>query len=285
MSRRKRNRNAPLREIKSARRGVYLVPNLLTSAGLFCGIFAIVVTTQSHFIHAALAILAAQIFDILDGRVARLTNTTSRFGTEYDSLCDLVSFGVAPGMLIYRWALTSWGAWGWLAIALFVTCSALRLARYNTMISVLPRGHFLGLPVPAASAMLASVVLMYKYVGRSGLPDKHVTLLLITYALAILMVSNIPYNNFKTVKLNKRQPLWLLVVGVLFLKVMVVAYPLVIFTSASIYVASGPALWAWHGLHDRGDDAGSGDDAGGDDEADGNAGTETGEAGAAPHYG
>ncbi len=261
MSKHRRQRHVQLGQISSARRGVYLVPNLLTSAGLFCGIFAIVATMQAHFTNAALAIFAAQIFDILDGRVARLTNTTSHFGTEYDSLCDLVSFGVAPGMLIYRWALTSWGPWGWLAIALFVTCSALRLARYNTMISVLPRGHFLGLPVPAASAMLASVVLMYKYVGRSGLPDKHVALLLITYALAVLMVSSIPYNNFKTVKLNKRQPLWILVLGVLFLKVMVVAYPLVIFTAASIYVVSGPVLWAWHGLRGSDDEA-DGDDMG-----------------------
>lgn len=251
-----------LRDVSSARRGVYLLPNLITSAGLFCGMFAIVEVMHGRYAGAALALIGAQVFDVLDGRVARFTNTTSRFGVEYDSLCDLVSFGVAPALLIYRWALMPWGAWGWLACALYVTCSALRLARYNTMIGTLPKGHFLGLPVPAASAMLASIVLMYKFVGRSGLPDKHVALLLVTYLLAVLMVSSIPYYNGKNLKLNTRQPLSSLVAGVMFIMLMIAAYPLVLFTCISIYVGSGPAMWAWNGVRGRrlapADDAGDG---------------------------
>lgn len=115
------------------RRGVYLLPNILTSAGLFCGVFSLVQTMQGSYLRAALAILAAHVFDGLDGRIARMTNTTSRFGVEYDSLCDLVSFGVAPGLLIYSWSLVPWGAWGWSAIGLYVTCAAIRLARFNIM--------------------------------------------------------------------------------------------------------------------------------------------------------
>jgi CDP-diacylglycerol--serine O-phosphatidyltransferase len=247
-----------LRELSAARRGgVYLVPNMITTAGLFCGIFAIVQVMQGHYPKAALAVLAAQVFDMLDGRVARMTNTSSRFGIEYDSLCDLVSFGVAPGLLIYRWALIPWGAWGWLAIALYVTCSALRLARFNVLVGDATPGSFTGLPVPAASATLASVVLMYRYVGHSGLPDKHIALLLTTYVLAALMVSNIPYPSFKNLKLHRRQPLWLLVAGVVFLKVLIAEYQLVIFLIITTYVASGPVGWVWATLR-AGDEEGEG---------------------------
>ncbi|RMD82142.1 MAG: CDP-diacylglycerol--serine O-phosphatidyltransferase [Candidatus Dadabacteria bacterium] len=235
-----------LPEPRHVSRGVYLLPNLITSAGLFCGVFAIAQTVAQQYFNAALAILAAQLFDILDGRVARLTKATSSFGVEYDSLCDLVSFGVAPGLLIYRWALLPWGAWGWLAAALFVCCAALRLARYNTMIGVTPAGFFVGLPVPAAAAMLASVLLLYNWLGHSGLPDKHLALLLATYLLAVLMVSNIPYPTFKQLRLHKRQPMWLLVVAILLLNFLIARYQLVLFLGASLYVLSGPVVWlAW----------------------------------------
>ncbi len=259
MYRRRAQRTARIRDVSAPRRGVYLVPNMITSAGLFCGVFSIVQTMQGEYIKAALAILAAQVFDMLDGRVARMTNTSSRFGIEYDSLCDLVSFGVAPGLLIYSWALIPWAAWGWLAIAMYVICSALRLARFNTMVGVSSTGHFLGLPVPASAAMLASVVLMYQYVGREGLPDKHVALLLVTYLLAVLMVSTIPYASFKNLKLHRRQPLWTLMIGILFLMVLIAEYQLVIFLSVSVYVASGPLGWSWDELagrrRTRGDEA------------------------------
>ena len=248
---------AAIRPISRARddgfnRGVYILPNLLTTAGLFCGIFSIAQTLERFYFTAALAILAALIFDILDGRVARLTKTTSAFGVEYDSLCDLVSFGVAPGLLIYRWALQPWGVWGWLATALIVCCAALRLARFNTMVSENSGGYFMGLPVPASATLLSSFVLMYSYMGRSGLPDKHVALLLVTYALAALMVSNLPYPSFKHMKLHKRQPLWLLVLAIIGLKFVIARFELLVFLIAGAYILSGPSVWAWRMAFGRG---------------------------------
>jgi CDP-diacylglycerol--serine O-phosphatidyltransferase len=227
------------------RRGVYLLPNLATSAGLFCGIFSIVQTMEGQYVNAALAIVVAAVFDVLDGRIARLTNTASRFGVEYDSLCDLVSFGVASGLLIYRWALMPWGAWGWLAIALFIICAAIRLARFNISADESSPAAFTGLPVPAAALTLVSVVLMYKYLGRSGLPDKQVALLLLTYILALLMVSNVAYASFKQLRFDRRQPLWLLVATILALQLVIARYELVIFLFMTVYVVSGPATWAW----------------------------------------
>ncbi|HYC54564.1 MAG TPA: CDP-diacylglycerol--serine O-phosphatidyltransferase [Candidatus Binatia bacterium] len=226
-------------------RGIYLLPNLITSMGLFCGIFSIVQTMQGAYYNAAFAILAAHVFDGLDGRIARMTNSTSRFGIEYDSLCDLVSFGVAPGVLIYKWALVPWGVWGWTAIGLYVICSAIRLARFNILVGRIDSTYFMGLPVPASATMLASVVLMYRYVGRSGLPDKHVTLLLLTWSLALLMVSAVKYPSFKNLKLHSRQPISYLVVLVLVLSVAVAAYPLFLFGAMSAYVSSGPVLAVW----------------------------------------
>jgi CDP-diacylglycerol--serine O-phosphatidyltransferase len=231
-------------EDAGANRGVYILPNLLTTAGLFCGIFSIAQTLHGFYFNAALAVIGAMVFDILDGRVARLTRTTSRFGEEYDSLCDLVSFGVAPGVLIYVWALIPWAAWGWLATALFVCCAALRLARFNVTATRHDSGFFVGLPVPAAAGSLASIVLMYSYIGRSGLPDKHIALLLVTYALATLMVSTVPYPSFKHLKLHRRQPLWLLVVAILGLKFVIARYELVFFVASAFYLMTGPAVWA-----------------------------------------
>lgn len=230
-----------------AARGVYLLPNLLTTAGLFCGVFSIAQTMQGFFFTAALALFAAQVFDGIDGRVARMTKTTSRFGIEYDSLCDLVSFGIAPGLLIYQWALLPWGVWGWLATATFVACAAMRLARFNTMIGEVDQGYFQGLPVPVASAQLASLVLMYNYLGKWGLPDKHIALLLMTYMLAGLMVSSLPYPSFKQLRLHRRQPFWALVALILYLQLLVAQYELVLFAMAVVYVVSGPsiALFRW----------------------------------------
>ncbi len=258
MGRKSRSTVAAISELGPGRRGIYILPNLLTSVGLFCGIFSIVQTMEGSYARAALAVLVAVIFDGLDGRVARLTNTTSRFGLEYDSLCDLVSFGVAPGLLIYKWALLPWGVLGWSAIALYVICAAVRLARFNISVGRVDSSYFMGLPVPASATMLASIVLMYRYVGRSGLPDKQVALLLITYALGLLMVSSIRYISFKRLQLHKRQPLWTFMATIIMLTVAVAAYPVFIFTSISIYVASGPAVWAyttWKGSADESDGA------------------------------
>jgi len=230
-------------------RGVFILPNLLTTAGLFCGVFSIAQTLEGFHFTAALAILGALLFDILDGRVARITHTTSAFGVEYDSLCDLVSFGVAPALLIFQWALEPWGVWGWLATALIICCAALRLARFNTMVGIVSGGYFMGLPVPASATALASLVLMYSYIGKSGLPDKHVALLLVTYGLAALMVSAVPYPSFKHMKLHKRQPLWLLILLILVLKVLIARLELVVFVGITLYIATGPCVWIWRQFH------------------------------------
>jgi CDP-diacylglycerol--serine O-phosphatidyltransferase len=214
-------------------------------------VFSIAQTMEGFYFTAALSVLAAMLFDGLDGRVARITQTTSRFGIEFDSLCDLVSFGVAPGLLIYRWALVPWGVFGWLATALFICCAAVRLARFNLLVGKVDGQYFAGLPVPAASAALASIVLIYNYLGHFGLPDKHIALLLVTYALAVLMVSSVPYPSFKNIDLHGRQPLWILVAAVVVLQLFVARYDVFLFTGAVLYLLSGPAVWAYHRARGR----------------------------------
>jgi len=150
------------------RRGVYILPSLITTGGLFAGFYSVIASFRGDFFTAAVAVLVANVCDVLDGRVARLTNTTSRFGIEYDSLADLIAFGVAPGILVYRWALEPWGSWGWLAASLYVTCGALRLARFNVQYDVSEKRHFHGLPIPAAAEVIASTVLVYYYFGGEG---------------------------------------------------------------------------------------------------------------------
>src|SRR6266446_10928179 len=198
------------RRIPPLRKGVYLLPNLFTSAGLFSGFYSIICTLNKWYWLAAVMILVAQLCDALDGRIARLTRSTSSFGIQYDSLADLVAFGVAPGILVYQWALRPWGRWGWLAASLYVTCGALRLARFNVQIASAEKRHFIGLPIPAAADVIAATVLLYYFFGGEGATNKHVTLLLITYVLAGLMVSGVRYFSFKETELYRRQPFWLL---------------------------------------------------------------------------
>src|SRR5262249_13812461 len=151
------------RRIPPLRKGVYILPNLFTSGGLFAGFYSIICTLNHEYQQAAVMILVAQLCDMLDGRVARLTRSTSSFGIQYDSLADLVAFGVAPGILVYIWALKPWGRWGWLAASLYVTCGALRLARFNVQIASVEKRHFVGLPIPAAADVIAATVLLYYY--------------------------------------------------------------------------------------------------------------------------
>jgi len=223
------------------RKGVYILPNLFTTGGLFAGFYSVIASLHGDFQIAALAILLAQVFDILDGRVARLTRTTSRFGIEYDSLSDLVAFGVAPGILVYCWALEPWHTWGWLAASLYVTCGALRLARFNVQYDNVEKRHFVGLPIPAAADVVASTVLLYYYFGGEGATHKHLIVLLVIYALGGLMVSNIKYFSFKEVNIHKRQPFWLLVAGIFLLKLLIAEPQLFVFTGATLFAASGPA--------------------------------------------
>jgi CDP-diacylglycerol--serine O-phosphatidyltransferase len=224
----------------SLKRGVYLLPNLVTTGGLFAGFYGIVSTMNGHYDLAAWLILISAVFDALDGKVARLTGTTSRFGVEYDSLVDLVSFGVAPGLLMYSWALQSFGKFGWLAAFLYVVCGALRLARFNVQVNTVESRRFVGLPIPAAAGMVASCVLLFYHLGGSG-TIKKASIVLLIYVLAYLMVSNHSYHSFKDTELVKRQPFSFLVLAIIFIIVIVAQPEIMLFGLSSVYVASGPA--------------------------------------------
>lgn len=226
--------NSPLHK------GVYLLPNLLTTAGLFAGFYSIIASFRADFWTAAVAILIANVFDMLDGRVARLTHTTSRFGIEYDSLADLVAFGVAPAILVYRWALEPWATWGWLAASLYVTCGALRLARFNVQYETAEKRHFVGLPIPAAAEVIATMVLLYHRLGGNGPTNKHFLILLVTYALAALMVSSVKYFSFKETELLRRQPFWLLVVAIVIIKLLIAEPEILLFSCFAVFALWGP---------------------------------------------
>jgi CDP-diacylglycerol---serine O-phosphatidyltransferase len=232
-------------------RGVYVLPNLFTTAGLFLGVYAIIASARDDFLTAAICIVVAHVCDGLDGRIARWTHTESQFGVEYDSLADLVAFGVAPGILAYRWALEPWGTWGWLAASLFVACGALRLARFNVQVALVEKRSFVGLPIPAAADMVAATVLLYYFFGGQGATSKHFVLLLMVYSLALLMVSNIRYASFKDLDLRTRAPFFALV-GVMLVVTIAVAQPqLLLFLAILTYVSSGPLGWVGQRLHRR----------------------------------
>lgn len=230
----------PLRE-GNIKRGIYLVPNLITSASLFGGFYSIVASLDGNYYASAVAILISVLLDAMDGRIARLTNTNTRFGIEYDSLADLVSFGVAPGVLIFTWALRPYGRFGWLAAFLFVVCGALRLARFNIQINTVESRVFNGLPIPAAASLVATTVLLFSYLGQGGV-TKHLTILLFTYLLAFLMVSNIKYYSFKDLDLKERRPFNLLVIGILLLVVVALEPHIMLFLISLTYVLSGPVM-------------------------------------------
>jgi CDP-diacylglycerol---serine O-phosphatidyltransferase len=221
------------------KRGIYILPNAFTSLNLFCGFISIVSAIDGRFEFAASAILVAVVFDSLDGKIARATNTTSQFGIEYDSLSDLVSFGLAPSLLMYMWVLKPMGRVGWLAAFLFTTCGALRLARFNTMAEETPSAHFLGLPIPAAAGMVCAAVL---FCSKYSIPatDMPVIFLLGIYFLSFLMVSTIKYESFKKAELFKKMKFNVLV-GLILIFVMIAQKPqLFLFSLGLIYVTSGP---------------------------------------------
>jgi CDP-diacylglycerol--serine O-phosphatidyltransferase len=221
------------------RRGIYILPNLFTSGNLFCGVFAAIAVFNAEYVAAAVAILLAAVFDSLDGKMARLTKTTSRFGVEYDSLADLVSFGVAPGLLIYSWALSSYGRLGWVAVFLFIVCGALRLARFNVQVGTVESRYFVGLPIPAAASLISTLVMFDSYILHFGREVKPVLILSVTYLLAFLMVSNIRYRSFKNLNLRERKSFSTLIAVVLFLIVFATYPEITLFLSVALYVLSG----------------------------------------------
>jgi CDP-diacylglycerol--serine O-phosphatidyltransferase len=229
------------RRIPPLRNGVYLLPNLVTSAGLGLGFYAIIATLSAQYRQAAMAILGAAVCDMLDGRIARMTRSASSFGVQYDSLADVIAFGVAPGILVHTWALRSWGRWGWLAATLYVTCGALRLARFNVQVGTVEKRHFVGLPIPAAALVIASTVILFYHVGGQGnLPTKRLTMLLVIYAVALLMVSEIRYLSFKDMQLHRRHPFPVLL-GLIFVAMVTVGAPeVMLFLGVTSYALSGP---------------------------------------------
>ncbi|HKJ70237.1 MAG TPA: CDP-diacylglycerol--serine O-phosphatidyltransferase [Gammaproteobacteria bacterium] len=221
------------------RKGVYLLPNLLTTAALFAGFFAVIKSVEGAFVPAAVAALVALVFDGLDGRVARLINAETDFGAEYDSISDAISFGLAPAVLIYQWALQPFGNVGWLGGFLFTACAGLRLARFNTQSGVHDKRYFQGLPVPAGAAALGTWVLFVEEKGFSGVWVNLATLFAV-YVVALLMVSNVRYRSFKDADLRYRVPfpVAVLVVGLLIL--VAVDPPLVLFGFFFVYALAGP---------------------------------------------
>ncbi len=251
LGRRERDPERRRRRIPPLRKGVYLLPNLITTAGLFSGFYSIICTLNHDYRLAAIMILVAQLCDVLDGRIARLTRSSSSFGVQYDSLADLIAFGVAPGILVYTWALEPWGRWGWLAATLYVTAGALRLARFNVQVSTVERRHFLGLPIPAGANMIAATVLLYYYLGGDGATHKQVLMLAVIYGVAALMVSEFRYFSFKEFHLHRRHPFPVLLGLILLIMLTIGAPEPMLFLGITAYVLSAPATFCWRVLTGR----------------------------------
>jgi CDP-diacylglycerol---serine O-phosphatidyltransferase len=224
---------------ESMRKGIYILPNLFTTGSLFAGFYSMVSTLNGDFETAAIWVLVSSIFDGLDGKVARLTGTSSKFGVEYDSLADLVAFGVTPGLLMYSWALKPFGRLGWLAAFLFVVCGALRLARFNVQVNTVESKRFVGLPIPAAASMVSATVLLFHHMNWLS-SYKKLAILLLIYFLAFLMVSNFKYYSFKDPEMIKRQPFGFLVFAVILLIVIAAEPVLMLFVIFMCYIVSGP---------------------------------------------
>ena len=237
----------------SMKKGIYILPNLFTTASLFFGFYSIIASIGGHFTPAAVAIILSIILDGLDGKIARVTNTSSRFGAEYDSLSDLIAFGVAPAVLAYSWALMSYGRYGWLAAFLFVVCGALRLARFNVQIDVIDSSVFNGLAIPAAAGVVATSVLLFYYLGGEG-SFHHSIILIGMIALSILMISNVKYYSFKDLNFFSRKPFMTFVMIVFMLIVIVLEPQIMLFAISVSYAVSGPAWVLFKFIKERHED-------------------------------
>ncbi|WIM05515.1 MAG: CDP-diacylglycerol--serine O-phosphatidyltransferase [Candidatus Nitricoxidivorans perseverans] len=233
------------------RRGIYILPNLLTTAALFAGFYAIVQAMNGRFEHSAVAIFLAMVFDGLDGRVARLTRTQSAFGAEYDSLSDMVSFGAAPALVIYEWALKGMGKLGWIAAFIYCAGTALRLARFNTSIGVADKNYFQGMPSPAAAALIAGLVWLVESVnGGSGEEVRWIACGLTIFA-GVTMVSSIRYYSGKDINLRKSVPFMMVVAFALGFALISIHPPGVLFALFLGYALSGYVMAAWGWLSRR----------------------------------
>jgi CDP-diacylglycerol--serine O-phosphatidyltransferase len=243
---------APIASQRPRSRSIYLLPNLFTTGGLFGGFFAIIAASQGRFEAACVAIFVAAVLDGIDGRVARMTNTQSDFGMQYDSLADLVSFGLAPALVMYHWALVSmkldgapFGKVGWLAAFLYAACAALRLARFNSQVAHVDKRVFVGLASPAAAGLVASFVWTFHDLGWSGSELRYAALA-VTVIAGLLMVSRVRYSSFKGSgdgPKAERVPFAAMVGAIAVLIALVIDPPKLLFTAAVLYALSGPALW------------------------------------------
>jgi len=231
-------------EDKQRRRGVYLLPNLFTTAGLFAGFYSIIAAIDGRFEAAAIAIFVAMIMDGIDGRLARITNTQSDFGAEYDSLADMVSFGLAPALVMFVWSLGSMGKLGWIAAFVYTAGAALRLARFNTQLHVIDKNYFQGLASPPAAALIVGLVWAGEEYGVKG-EDISVWAFLLTLSAGLLMVSKVRYHSFKGFDIKGKVPF----VAIFFIALLFVFIstnpPYILFAIAFIYAISGPILTLW----------------------------------------
>ncbi len=238
-------RNLPYQQgDRPVRRGIYFLPNALTTAALFCGFFAVVQAMNGRFMIAAIAIFCALIFDGMDGRVARLTNSQSEFGAQYDSLSDMVSFGVAPSLVMYEWGLVNLGKWGWLAAFIYCAGAALRLARFNTNSEVLDKRFFQGLPSPAAASLIAGFVWVLDDNKISAQTVLWPAFFLTLFA-GFAMVSNLPYHSFKDLSRRKSVPFVAILLVVMAFTVIAFDPPLFLFGLFVTYFLSGLLLGVW----------------------------------------
>jgi CDP-diacylglycerol--serine O-phosphatidyltransferase len=237
--------------VRPRNRGVFLLPNLFTTAVLFSGFYAIIAAADGNFDRAAIAIFIAMVCDGLDGRIARWTNTQSDFGKEYDSLSDMVAFGVAPAVVAYQWGVESiaeygalWGRLGWLATFFYAACAAFRLARFNTKTATSDKRYFEGLPSPSGAALLAGFVWMMYDLQREGLRALVLAFAVATVA-GLLMVSRFPYLSGKDFNLNRRLPFAFLLLVPLGFVLVGSSPPEMLFGLFALYALSGPSFWAW----------------------------------------
>ncbi|MBJ7310738.1 CDP-diacylglycerol--serine O-phosphatidyltransferase [Rugamonas sp. CCM 8940] len=229
---------------KPRRRGIYLLPNAFTTAALFCGFYAIVMAMNQKFEHAAWAIFIAMVLDGLDGRIARLTNTQSEFGAQYDSLSDMVSFGAAPALVIYEWSLRGLGKLGWIAAFVYCAGGALRLARFNTNIEVVDKRFFQGLPSPAAAALVAGFILLMDDLQVPGIQLPWVSWAIALFA-GLTMVTNVPFYSFKDVNFRKSVPFIAVFLIALAFALVSIDPPKVLFPIFIAYGLSGYLVYFW----------------------------------------
>ena len=220
------------------RKGIHILPSLFTTGNVFCGFYAFVAVLNEQFYFAAWAIVAGMIFDGLDGRIARLTKTTSAFGEQYDSLADIITFGMAPAFLAYSWVLKPFGRLGWMAAFLFLLCATLRLARFNVTNPEIRSKHFIGLPSPASAVVIASIVIAFEDLFATRMNP--FIMVMVVYALAFLMVSNIKYPAFKQFDFKKRVVLSRFLFVILFIYVLATIPRVALFILGITYAIIGP---------------------------------------------